>query len=209
MKSSSGLLAAVLLLVPVPALAQTTTQSTTTPTTSTPTLSDLARKAQEKKGTPPATKTFTNDDLKSVNAPPASEDSSKPGDAKDAKAGDVKSSDAKSGAGAKADEPKKDDPSKADPTKTEKYWHERMDAAREDVRRNQSFATALQSRINGLTADFSARDDPYQRAQIADERQKALAELDRVNKAIEDGTKAIAAIEEEARRAMVPAGWIR
>jgi hypothetical protein len=204
MKSSSGPLAAVLLLVAVPALAQTTTQSTT-PTTSTPTptLSDLARKAQEKKGAPPATKTFTNDDLKSVNAPPPSEDS-KSGDAK---SGDKK--DAKSGDAAKADDTKKDDPSKADAAKTEKYWRDRMDAAREDVRRNQSFATALQSRINALTADFTARDDPYQRAQIADERQKALAELDRVNKGIEDGNKAVAAIEEEARKAMVPAGWIR
>ena len=71
MKSSSGLLGAVLLFVAVPATAQTT-QSTTVPTTSTPTLSDLAKKAQEKKAAPPATKTFTNDDLKSAPAQPVS-----------------------------------------------------------------------------------------------------------------------------------------
>ena len=196
MKSSSGLLAAVLLFASVPALAQSTTTQSTTPT-----LSDLAKKAQEKKG-PPATKTFTNDDLKNVTVPP--DDSSKTADAKDAKSTDAKSGDAKSAGAAKADDAKKDDPAKS-----EKYWRDRIDAAREDVRRNQAFATALQSRINGLTADFSARDDPAQRAQIADDRQKALAELDRVNKAIEDGNKAIASIEEEARRAQVPAGWIR
>ena len=205
MKSSSGLCAAVLLLVAVPALAQsTTTQSTTTQTTTTPTLTDLAKKAQEKKGAP-ATKTFTNEDLKNANGPSSSDDSTKSGDAKDgkdAKSADAKSADAKSGDAAKADDAK-------DPTKTEKYWHDRMDAAREDVRRNQSFAVALQSRINALTAEFTSRDDPYQRAQIGDDRQKALAELDRVNKAIEDGNKAIAQIEEEARKAMVPAGWIR
>jgi len=205
MKSSSGLLAAVLLLASVPALAQSTTTQSTPAQSTTPTLADLAKRAQEKKGaTPPATKTFTNDDLKTVNAPPASEDASKTADAK---SGDAK--DAKSGDAAKAGDAKKDDPSKGDPTKTEKYWRDRMDAAREDVRRNQAFAAALQSRINGLTADFTARDDPYQRAQIADERQKALAELDRVNKAVEDGNKAIATIEEDARKAMVPAGWIR
>ena len=205
MKSSSGLLAAVLLLAAAPALAQTTTQPTTP---STPTLSDLAKRAQEKKGTPPATKTFTNDDLKNVNAPP--DDSSRSGDAKSGDSKDGKDAkDAKSGDAAKADAAKKDDASKADPTKTEKYWRDRMDAAREDVRRNQAFASALQSRINGLSADFTSRDDPAQRAQIADERQKALAELDRVNKAVTDGNKAIADIEEEARRAMVPAGWIR
>jgi len=207
MKSSSGLLAAVLLLVAVPALAQTTTQPTTTPT-----LSDLAKRAQEKKGTPPATKTFTNDDLKNAGTSPADE-TSRPADAKTDDGKDASKSaagkGAKSGDASKADDAKKDDASKADPTKTEKYWRDRMDAAREDVRRNQAFATALQSRINGLTADFTSRDDPAQSAQIADDRQKALAELERVNKAVEEGNKAIASIEEEARKAMVPAGWIR
>ena len=205
MKPSSGLLPAVLLFVAVPALAQTTTQSTTVQTTTTPTLSDLAKRAQEKKVPPPANKTFTNDDLKNVNAPPPSEDASKA----DGKSSDAKEKDGKSVTGKSADTGKADDGKKEDPTKTEKYWRERMDAAREDVRRNQAFAAALQSRINGLTADFSARDDPFQRAQIADDRQKALAELDRVNKAIDEGNKAISGIEEEARRAMVPAGWIR
>jgi len=213
MRSSSGLLAAALLFLAVPTLAQST--DSTPP----PTLADLAKKAQEqkdqkdkkaaqeqkdqkdqkKKGSTPAIKTFTNDDLKSVSTPTSDDSTNAKSDTKDSdKSGDAAKNDVK-----------KDDPAKGDPTKTEKYWRDRMDGAREDVRRNQAFAAALQSRINGLTADFSARDDPYQRAQIADERQKALAELDRVNKAVEDGNKAIAAIEEDARKAQVPAGWIR
>ncbi|HEX6464176.1 MAG TPA: hypothetical protein VFZ98_06985, partial [Vicinamibacterales bacterium] len=73
MRSSSGLLAAVALCVAVPAFAQSSTQSgqsgtqssTSTQSSTTPTLSDLARKAQEKKGAP-AIRTFTNDDLKKV-----------------------------------------------------------------------------------------------------------------------------------------------
>jgi len=211
MRSSGALVAGVLWLAAVPVFAQSsTTESSTTQSSTTPTLSELAKKAQEKKGTNTnsKTKTFTNDDLKKVSPPPSDATSqsadAKSGDSKDASKGDAKSGDA-----AKADAAKKDDPTKDDPAKTEKYWRDRMGAAREDVRRNQSFAAALQSRINGLTADFTARDDPYQRAQIADERQKALAELDRVNKAIEDGNKAIAGIEEEARKAMIPAGWLR
>jgi hypothetical protein len=221
MKSSSAFVAGVLLLVAVPASAQstqptqsTTTTQSTTATTPAPTLTDLAKQAKEKKAGEPAKKTFTNDDLKSINVPPspdgATSDGAKSGDAKDASKPGAKSGDAsKSGDAAKSDEGKKDDSSKADPAKTEKYWRDKMDAAREDVRRDQTFAAALQSRINALTADFTGRDDPYQRAQIADDRQKAIAELDRVNKAIEDGNKAIAGIEEEARKAMVPAGWIR
>jgi len=71
------------------------------------------------------------------------------------------------------------------------------------------FSEALQSRINALATDFVNRDDPVQRDQIAAERQKALAELDRVRREIEDQQKAIAAIQEEARKAGVPAGWVR
>jgi hypothetical protein len=67
----------------------------------------------------------------------------------------------------------------------------------------------LQSRINALTTDFSARSDPAQRAQIGNDRQKALTELDRVKKEIAANTKAIADIQEEARKAGVPAGWVR
>jgi hypothetical protein len=71
------------------------------------------------------------------------------------------------------------------------------------------FAEALQSRINALSADFAARDDPAQRAQIADDRQKALEELERVKTDIETSRKTVADIEEEARRAGVPPGWLR
>ena len=63
--------------------------------------------------------------------------------------------------------------------------------------------------FNGLSADFSAKDDPIQRNQISADRQKALAELDRVRKEIDDHTKAIADIREEGRKAGVPAAWLR
>jgi hypothetical protein len=84
-----------------------------------------------------------------------------------------------------------------------------MQAARDALQRSQMFADALQSQINGLTADFTARDDPAQRAVVADNRQKALAELDRVKNDIVQQTKAIADIQSEARRAGVPPGWLR
>ena len=67
----------------------------------------------------------------------------------------------------------------------------------------------LQSRINALTTDFVNRDDPAQRNAIAAERQKSLAELDRVKQEIVDQQKAISAIQDDARRAGVPAGWVR
>jgi hypothetical protein len=93
--------------------------------------------------------------------------------------------------------------------KDEAYWRKRIQSAREAVQRSEIFAEALQSRINALTADFVNRDDPAQRTVVANDRQKALAELDRVKQEIAQQTKAIADIQEEARRASVPPGWLR
>jgi hypothetical protein len=96
-----------------------------------------------------------------------------------------------------------------DQKKDEAYWKQRIAAERTALSRAQLFAESLQSRINALTNDFSARDDPFQRNQIGQDRQKAMAELDRVRKEIADHTKAITDIQEEARKAGVPAGWVR
>ena len=83
--------------------------------------------------------------------------------------------------------------------KDETAWRGRISEARDDLRRNEVFAEALQSRINALTTDFAARDNPIERSPIADERQKALAKLDRVKGDIEKSKKKIADIEEDAR----------
>lgn len=91
----------------------------------------------------------------------------------------------------------------------EAYWRRRITEARAALERSQIFADALQSRINALTTDFVNRDDPAQRAQIELERQRAIAELERVKKEIAEHTQAIADIEEEARKAGVPPGWLR
>ncbi|OFW01867.1 MAG: hypothetical protein A3I61_02435 [Acidobacteria bacterium RIFCSPLOWO2_02_FULL_68_18] len=91
----------------------------------------------------------------------------------------------------------------------EAEWRKRVATAREALSRSQIFAEALQSRISALSTDFVNRDDPAQRDVIAAERQKALAELDRVRQEIQQQQKAMAAIQDDARRAGVPAGWVR
>ena len=94
-------------------------------------------------------------------------------------------------------------------TKDEAYWRTRISAARSALERSRIFADALQSRLNALTTDIVNRSDPAQRAQLELERQRALAEMDRVKKEIAEQTKAITDIEEEARKAGVPPGWLR
>lgn len=99
--------------------------------------------------------------------------------------------------------------SKSAPDKDEAWWRQLMIQTRDELARHEMFAEALQTRINALTNDFASRDDPYQRARIRADRQKAMAELDRVRSDVELHKKKIAEIEEEARRAGVPPGWLR
>jgi len=189
MKVSCGLLAGVMVALAIPASAQS--------------LGELAKKEQERrKALPAAKKVYTDDDLKKIAAASgiSTDDPARPADAPKPADGT---------APAKNGDPAKADKDKGDTAMGETQWRAKMTAARDSLRRNEMFAEALQSRINGLTADFTARDDPYQRAQIADQRQKALAELDQVKKDIDGSKKAISDIEEDARRANVPPGWIR
>ena len=100
-------------------------------------------------------------------------------------------------------------PSAADSAKDEKYWRDRLASARDALERSQTFAEALQSQINGLYTEFVNMSDPAQRAVIEQKRLAAIAEQDRVKADIAKHTKALADIEDEARRANVPAGWLR
>ena len=180
-------------------------------------LADVARKESDRREVVKGSgKTYTNSDLKSVPQPkdavaePAATDpadATKSDDEPAAKTAED-APDAKAGADAAA----KPDASKdgaAKETRDQAWWSKRMADLKEQLERDQTFREALQNRIDALSTDFVNRDDPAQRNVIANDRQKALAELERVKKAIEEGRKAIPALEEEARREGVPAGWLR
>jgi hypothetical protein len=157
------------------------------------TLADVARKEEERRKTAkPADKTYTNKDLGAL--PPGTPPPPPP-----AKPATTDSPAAK--------EPEK--PGEKEPVKDQAYWAGRMKELQTQLQRDQTYVDAMQTRVNSLATDFVNRDDPAQRAVLAGERQKALGELDRLKKQIEAGKKAIADLEEEARRANVPPGWLR
>lgn len=160
-----------------------------------PSLADVARKEQERrKSAPNAAKVYTKSDLPKTAAPAADDGALPPPVAADAQA-----------APAAAPPPAADEGEKKD----EAWWKKRMATAREELRRAEMFAEALQTRINSLARDFSSRDDPAQRRRIGAERAEALNEQARVKQEIEAWKKEIADIEEEARKAGVPPGWLR
>lgn len=164
-------------------------------------LAEVARQEEaRRKAINQPSKVLTNKDLGSVPAAPPPTDTA-PASAAAAEAG--KSGD-KAGTD-KKDAAKKD----AEPAKGQGYWSGRMKELQTALSRDQTFAEALQTRISALTTDFTNRDDPAQRAVITADRQKALDELSRLTKQIADDKNAIADLQEDARRAGVPAGWLR
>jgi hypothetical protein len=164
-------------------------------------LGEVARKEEERrKDIKAPAKVYTNRDLGAVpagpqpgtvsSAPPAAAtDTAKPADDKD-----------------KDKEKEKD---KTAGPRDQAYWSGRRKELQGKLDSDQTLADAMQTRINALTADFSSRADPVQRAGVERDRVKALSELDRLRKAIADGKKSLNDLDEDARKAGVPAGWLR
>jgi hypothetical protein len=172
-----------------------------------PSLAEIAKKeADRRRALKVEGKVYTNKDLpKSANPAQPSSTSPAPAATAEQKAAAQKPAEAPPSDKDKQAEKDKD----KEEEKDEAWWRKRITAARDALQRTELAADAFQSRINALTTDFVNRDDPYQRAQISIERQKALNELERVKADIVRIKQQIAEIEEEARVAGVPPGWLR
>ena len=176
---------------PVGAAAQT--QSTP------PSLAEIAKKeAERRKTTKDAKRVITTKDLpesarKPASAPATSaERGHSGGDQKPASGAEISSGSAPSGGQG-----------------DEAAWRARITQARETLRRNETFLEALQTRVNALGNDFRNSGDSAQQAKLTQDRLKALEDLERVKADVELSKKQIGDIEEEARKAGVPPGWVR
>ena len=174
------------------------------PAVSGQTLGEVAKKeAERRKAQPQTGKVYTNKDLpasaqKPATANPSTETPAQTPTDPVAAATEQKAEDGK----APGDKPQGDQ-------KDQAYWKNRMATAREELRRSEMFAEALQTPVNTLNKDFSSRDNPAQRSAIGADRTEALNELTRVKQDVERGKKQSTDIEEEARKAGVPPGWVR
>jgi hypothetical protein len=162
-------------------------------------LADVSRAEEaRRKSIKNPSKVYTNKDLTSVPPPSTAAEPS----------ADAAATEAAVKEGATETETPAADASAA-PVKDQAYWSSRAKELQTQLERDQTFAEALQSRINGLTTDFENRADPAQRALVEADRNRALAELERLRQAIQNDQKAIADFDDEARRAGVPPGWLR
>jgi hypothetical protein len=164
-------------------------------------LGDVARKEEvRRKDIKAPAKVYTNKDL----GPPGPEPSTASSSPAPAEAG--KDAAKAPDDGDKGKEKGKD---KDTPQKDQAYWSGRRKELQTKLDSDQTLTEAVQSRINALTADFSSRADPVQRAGIERDRLKAIGELDRLRKSVQDGKKALTDLDDDARKAGVPPGWLR
>jgi hypothetical protein len=170
-----------------------------------PALGEVARKEQERrKAQPNAGKVYTNKDLPASALKPEGATQAPPASTATPVEGQPGAAEGQEGA-QKAEQKGEEKPAASQ----EAAWKKRMSDAREELRRAEMFAQALQTRVNSLTSDYLSRSDPAQKARLGQERKEAQAELARVKQDIERAKKQIADIEEEARKAGVPPGWLR
>ena len=170
---------------------------------STVSLAEVARKEEERrKSAKKATRVITNANLGAdeVNLPPKSMPSF---------AGSSNATPSNTSPGAPTIPGGKVEGAPAAGGKDQAFWQNRLKAAMDDLNRTQMFAGSLQTKINSLRTDFVNRDNRVEREKIQQELNASLAELERLNKEVNEKRKAVAAVEEEARKAGVPPGWMR
>jgi len=162
-------------------------------------LGDVAKQEEERrKDVKPSAKVYTNRDLGGSSSAAPQPETTKPSGNPAAPSAPVEKG---------KDESK--DAAKDGGVKDQKYWSSRKKELQAKLERDKILADAMQSRVNALTADFAARSDPAQRAVIEADRKRALSELDALQKTMKDDQKGLADLDEEARKASVPPGWLR
>ena len=170
---------------------------------STVSLAEVARKEEQRRKTAKkATKVITNANLgaNEVNLPPRSMPSF---------AGSSNATPSNTSPGAPTIPGGKVENAPAAGGKDQAFWQGRLKTALDDLNRTQMFADSLQTRINSLRTDFVNRDNRVEREKIQQDLNASLAELERLNKEINEKRQAVAAVEEDARKAGVPPGWLR
>jgi hypothetical protein len=165
-------------------------------------LGDVARKEEERrKAIKTPGKIYTNDDLRRYPVPAAPENVA-PDEAKAA----ATSAQPPATTGDATAREKDASPSIE---QGEEHWRKLVTEARSALARSSSYLEALDSRVAALTAQFYAQEDSPQRAAIWSQRMRILDDMERLKLDMADQEKAIAKIEEDARKANIPPGWIR
>jgi len=172
-------------------------------------LGEIARKEEERrKAIKTSGKVFTEADLKRFGGvQPASEPVAVPAAAPTAAEGTTPARPAEGGAAAVEGGQPGAGAAAAEPERDEAWWRRQFAEARQKLASSRPTYQALRLQYDLLGAVLT--DDPAERARIDREREHMKTEIDRLGQQVDSLARALATLEEEARRANVPPGWIR
>lgn len=95
-------------------------------------------------------------------------------------------------------------------TNDEEFWKGRYNETAEDLHAAEEKLQKLQEEMNGLKIAFYAEQDGVAgRPKINSEIERQFEEIEAAKKQLEDSKVALENLEEEARKAGVPPGWVR
>lgn len=92
---------------------------------------------------------------------------------------------------------------------TEQQWRNKRAELQSTLDRDRLFVISMQTRIDGLASSLSRVQFRAEELILERQRQEALTELSRLRAAAASSAVAITTFEEQARRAGIPAGWLR
>jgi chromosome segregation ATPase len=92
----------------------------------------------------------------------------------------------------------------------EKYWRERFDKARAELKSAEDQVQLLDTKVKGMNTQLLTRSDIYNRENtLGPEITAAQKQLDDANAKVDQTKQKISDLEEELRKAGGPAGWAR
>jgi hypothetical protein len=91
---------------------------------------------------------------------------------------------------------------------SEGQWRERMAAAREQLSRARIQLEAMRARVGRLAGASVRAASEAEQSDVQRQQQETLQEYDRLRADVERYERAVAEVEEQARQAGVPPGWL-
>ena len=92
----------------------------------------------------------------------------------------------------------------------EKYWRERFDTARADLKSAEDRVQLLDNKVKGLNTAFLTRSDIYNKENtVGPEISDGQKQLEDSRNQVEQAKQKISDLEDELHRAGGPAGWAR
>ena len=168
------------------------------------TIADVARRERARQQ-PQSNVSITNANLKKK---ATVTEEKKPGEAQATPAAAAPAAAATTTAAAPTTTPASTQGSASSDTRDEKYWRDKFEAARTDVRRAENQVAVAQLELNSANRDYQTRSyDPGNVGLTA--VAAAQKKLDDANKAVAAGRAKLTQLEDDLRRAGAPAGWAR